>query len=91
MDRVTLTDEFGKEIEFEHLGSVEVDGTVYVGLVEIVDGNSDESENYDSFIILKTIEDDGGEEFFATITDEEELKRASDAFNEYFDDYVIND
>lgn len=91
MDRVTLTDEFGKEIEFEHLGSVEVDGTVYIGLVEIMDDKSKQSEDYDSFIILKTIEDDGGEEFFATISDEEELKRASDAFNEYFDEYEIND
>ena len=33
-DYVVLTDEEGREIEFEVLGSVEVDGMTYVGLVE---------------------------------------------------------
>ena len=39
-DFVVLTDEDGREIEFEVLGSVDVDGITYVGLIEQFDVRS---------------------------------------------------
>lgn len=36
-DIITLTDESGTELQFEHFGSVEMDGTIYVGLIELFD------------------------------------------------------
>ncbi len=90
-DIVTLTDEDGNELQFEHYGSVEMDGTIYVGLTEIFDDPQKQLESSADFIILKTIEDDGGEELFVTIDDQDELKRVVKIFEETYDDIIFDD
>jgi uncharacterized protein YrzB (UPF0473 family) len=75
-DIITLTDEDGKELQFEHYNSVEMDGTVYVGLIEIFDDPKKQLESDGTLFILKTVEDDTGEEILVTI-DDEELARVS--------------
>lgn len=88
-DIVTLTDEEGNEIQFEHFGSVEMDGTVYVGLIEIFDDPQKQLESDGTLFILKTVEDDSGEDIFVTI-DDDELERVSRVFEETFEDLTLD-
>lgn len=88
-DIVTLTDESGNELQFEHYGSVEVDGTVYVGLVEIFDDPQKQLDSDGTLIILKTVEDDAGEDIFVTI-DDDELEKVSRVFEETFEDLQLD-
>lgn len=80
-DFVVLTDEDGREIEFEVLGSIEYDGLTYVGLVEQFDDPAAQLESDGRMIVLKAIEDDNGEELLVTI-DDEELAAVLPAFEE---------
>lgn len=88
-DIVTLTDEEGNEIQFEHFGSVEMDGTVYVGLIELFDDPQKQLESDGTLFILKTVEDDAGEDIFVTI-DDDELERVSRVFEETFEDLTLD-
>ena len=90
-DFVVLTDEDGREIEFEVLGSVEYDGLTYVGLVEQFDDPAAQLESDGRMIVLKAIEDDNGEELLVTI-DDEELAAVLPAFEEALgEEYDINE
>ena len=89
-DIVTLTDERGVELQFEHFGSVEMDGTVYVGLIEIFDDPQKQLESDGTLFILKSIEDDSGEDVLVTIDDDDELKRVSKVFEDTFDDLILD-
>lgn len=80
-DFVVLTDEDGREIEFEVLGSIEYDGLTYVGLIEQFDDPAAQLESDGRMIVLKAIEDDNGEELLVTI-DDEELAAVLPAFEE---------
>lgn len=73
-DYVVLTDEEGREIEFEVLGSVECEGMTYVGLVEQFDDPQAQLESDGQLVVLKAIEDDNGEEVLVTIETEELAK-----------------
>ena len=66
-DIYTLTDEEGNESQFELLASTEVDGVVYLAL-EPMDDNPD-----DSYVILKLVTDENGEEMEEFVPPEEEL------------------
>lgn len=88
-DIITLTDEDGRELQFEHFGSVEFEGTVYVGLVEIFDDPQKQIESDGTLVILKTVEDDAGEEILVTI-DEEELEKVSKVFEDTFEDLILD-
>lgn len=88
-DIITLTDEDGRELQFEHFGSVEVDGTVYVGLIEIFDDPQKQLESDGTLFILKTVEDDAGEEILVTI-DDDELEKVSKVFEETYDDLILD-
>ncbi len=88
-DIITLTDEDGREIQFEHFGSVEMDGTVYVGLIEVFDNPQKQLESDGTLFILKTVEDDAGEEILVTI-DDEELERVSKVFEENYEDLILD-
>lgn len=80
-DFVVLTDEEGREIEFEVLGSIEYDGLTYVGLVERFDDPAMQLQSDGQMVILKAIEDDNGEELLVTI-DDEELRAVVPVFEE---------
>ncbi|MBQ7090129.1 MAG: DUF1292 domain-containing protein [Clostridia bacterium] len=80
-DFVVLTDEDGREIEFEVLGSIEYNGLTYVGLIEQFDDPQLQVESDGQMIVLKAIEDDNGEELLVTI-EEAELAEVLPAFEE---------
>ena len=73
-DYVVLTDEEGRELEFEVLGSIECDGMTYVGLIEQFEDPQEQLESDGQLVVLKAIEDDNGEEVFGTI-DQDELAK----------------
>lgn len=68
---VQLQDENGKEINFEHLMTVEYEGSYYV-VLEATEDTDDCKEG--EAIILKIIQDEeSGDDVYATIDDEAEL------------------
>lgn len=73
----TLTDEEGKESDFELIGTLEIDGTKYVALLP-VEGSEDE------YVILKLTEDEDGDEILVTIDDDDEFDKVADAFEDEF-------
>ena len=90
-DFVVLTDEDGREIEFELLGSVDCYGITYVGLVEQFDDPQAQLESDGQLVVLKAIEDDSGEEIFVTI-DSEELAKVLPLLEEALgEEYDIDD
>jgi len=90
-DLVVLTDEDGREIEFEVLGSVEHNGLTYVGLIEQFDDPQAQLDSDGRMIVLKAIEDDNGEELLVTI-DDEELASVLPVFEEALgEEYDIDD
>ena len=78
----TLTDEDGNESDFELLGRQDVDGQSYVALAPIETDEESEDEEEGSFIVLKVVEDENGEEVFETIEDDEEFDRIADIFED---------
>lgn len=89
---ITLLDENGKEREFEHLASLDYNGSTYVALIpafqepeELIEGDGD-------LVILKIVEDDGGEDVLVTIDDDEEFDAVSAEFEKLLEnEYEILD
>ena len=72
---VVLTDEDGKEIEFEHIDTMEMDGETYLAFIPAALSVEEEAE----VVVLKVSEVDN-EEMLVSIDDEAELMKAFDAF-----------
>ena len=83
VERFTLTDEDGNEIDFELIGSGEVDGVMYYAMIPVEEA---EDENRDTFeyVILKSEVDENGDESLFTIDDDEEFDRVADFFDDMF-------
>ena len=88
----TLTDEDGKELTFELLGSLELDGTEYYALVpEENEKGKKESEEVEYVILKKEIDEDG-EELLVTIDDDDEFDKVADIFeDELFDEIDLDE
>ena len=71
-DIYTLTDETGKESEFELIGSCEFEGKTYLALVPV-------EEDSEEYVILRLELDETGEETLVTIDDDEELENVYQA------------
>lgn len=79
----TLTDEDGNEIEFELVGSAEIDGVEYFAMVP-TDSESAE-DGMVEYVVLKKEKDADGEEMFVTIDDDDEFDKVADYFDDMFD------
>ena len=81
---IVLNDEEGKEVEFEFLDLVELDGEEYVVLLPVED---EENEEEGEVVILK-VEDseDEEEESYVSVDDEEILNQVFEIFKEKFKD-----
>ncbi len=73
---ITLFDEDGKEIPFEHLDTLEMNSKIYIVLLEVL---SDGTEN-DEVVIFRIEEDEDGNDNLVVIEDEKELEAAFDEF-----------
>ncbi len=81
MDRIILTDEDGKEIEFEIICEYKNEGETYFAMVPVEDQSS-ESDVLE-YVILKLAEENG-EEILVTVDDDEELDNVADYFDDLF-------
>ena len=83
VEKFTLTDEEGNEIDFELIGSGEVDGNVYYAMIP-ADEAEDEDRDTFEYVILKSEVGEDGEESLFTIDDDEEFDRVADYFDDMF-------
>ena len=68
---IELQDENGNDVPFEHLMTLEHEGSYYV-VLEAVEDMEDCMEG--EAIILKIVQDENGDDVYATIEDEKELQ-----------------
>jgi uncharacterized protein YrzB (UPF0473 family) len=76
-DTVVLTDEEGKDHEFLHLDTLEVEGSTYFVLLPI---SEEDEEEGDEAIILKLGKDAEGGEMLLDIEDDEEWEKVADVW-----------
>ena len=85
----TLVDEEGVEQTFEMLDTMEVDGKQYYAMIPVYDTPEEQLEN-DGELIVLTSEEVDGEEYLASIDDDEEYERIGNLFidrlNKLFDE-----
>lgn len=79
---VTLTDEDGNEKEFEHIDTLEDNGTFYMAFIPAELDLEEEAE----VVILKIVEENG-EELLATVDDEQENLRLYNMFMTRLEDW----
>ena len=81
--RFMLTDEEGNELEFELIGSGEVDGVQYYAMIPVEEAEDEDRDTFE-YVILKSELDENGEESLITIDDDEEFDRIADFFDDMF-------
>ena len=74
----TLTDDDGKETDFSLLGSVTIEGILYLALAPVDDDDNPD----DSYVILKAELDSNGDDVLSTIEDDDEFDRVSAIFDD---------
>ena len=74
-----LTDENGKESQFELIAETEMDGALYYAMIPIEEG----SEEY---VILKVVTDENGEDMLESVDDDDEFEKIADIFDDMFMD-----
>lgn len=79
---ITLLDEDGVEQEFEHLATLEHEGTTYVALVPAFQEPEQLVEGDGELVILKIAEDEDGEEILTSIDDDDEFDAVAHEFEE---------
>ena len=81
---VTLTDEDGKEVEFEIIGQHEMNGEHYVALLPAEEEEKEVVGDVEwEYIILKLAKD-GDEEILVTVDDDDEFDDIADYFDDLF-------
>jgi uncharacterized protein YrzB (UPF0473 family) len=82
LENITLTDEEGNDVEFEVITKLEIEEAEYFIVSPVDDDNEDA-------IALKVVKGEDGEEYFATVEDEEEFNMVNDAFETLYDEGII--
>ena len=82
LENITLTDEDGNDVEFEVITKLELEEDEY--FIESPIDNDDADA-----IALKVVKDEDGEEYFATVEDDEEFQIVNDAFETLYAEGVI--
>lgn len=89
----TLTDEEGKEIEFELIGKTELKGTKYYAMIpaDEAEKGGDGEDSFCEYVILKEEEDENGELSLVTIDDDDEFDDVADYFDDMFSEEIDYD
>ena len=82
----TLTDEDGNEIEFELIGTVDVEGVTYHAMIPA--DQQGEEQGFYEYVILKTETDEDGEEMLVTLDDDAEFDKVADIFDDMFSEEI---
>ena len=78
-DCYTLTDENGKESQYELLATCEMNGNTYYALIPV---DASEEDDVLEYVILKLEKEVDGEEFLVSIDDDDEFDRIADIFED---------
>lgn len=89
---ITLLDEDGKEREFEHIATLNHNGSSYVALMPTFEDPEELVESDGELVILKMVTDENGEEILASVDDDDEFKSVSKEFEKLLEeDFEIED
>lgn len=80
-DIITVTDDDGREHQFEEIDRIETEDAKYVALLPVLESAEEILEDDGDVIVLKVIEENG-ETYLQQIEDEEEFADISDIFQE---------
>jgi len=84
---ITLLDEDGQEHEFEHLASLEHEGSTYVALIPSYEEPEQVLDSDGELVILKVVYDEeAGEDILSAIEDEDEFNIVAQQFEEMLDE-----
>ena len=78
-DLITLSDDEGKEYNFEVLDAIETDDARYLALLPTYDDPQKMLDDSGELVIVK-VGEENGEEFFYEIEDDDEYETIADAF-----------
>lgn len=78
---VILTDDEGKEVEFEHIDTIEMDDECYVLLLPVEDPD-------DGVVILKFETDENGDEILVGVENDDEAMAVLKKYDESIDEDV---
>ncbi|MBQ2933391.1 MAG: DUF1292 domain-containing protein [Clostridia bacterium] len=78
-DIISLSDDDGKEYQFEVLDAIETDESRYLALLPIYDDPKAMLDDSGELVIVKVMEEDG-EEYFCDIENDDEYEMVADAF-----------
>lgn len=85
---VTLIDEDNREVQFEHILTLDVDDNEYVVLAPL---EPMEGVGEDEAIILRLDEDENGDEIYVNIEDEDEMQSVYEAYMQVMAEYEDED
>ncbi len=85
-DLVSLTDEDGKEYNFEVIDAIETDMGRYLAMLPTFDDPQELLDDSGELVIVKVMEEDG-EEYFCEIEDDDEYETVADAFINRLEDF----
>ena len=85
-DLVTLTDDDGKEYNFEVLDAIETDDGRYLAMLPTYDDPKKMLDDSGELVIVKVVEEDG-EEYYTEIEDDDEYEMVADAFVDRLEDF----
>lgn len=78
-DLISLTDDDGKEYNFEVLDAIETETDRYLALLPVYDDPQKMLDDSGELVIVK-VDEENGEEFYCEIEDDDEYETIADAF-----------
>lgn len=89
----TLTDEEGKEIEFELIGTAEYKGVEYYAMIpaDAAEKAEETEDGFCEYVILRKEKDENGEDSLVTIDDDDEFDDVADIFDDMFSEEIDYD
>lgn len=79
-DIITLTDDDGKNYEFEILDAIETDDGRYLAMIPYFADAKEKLDDSGELVVVKVFEDADGEEYFEDIADDDEYETVADLF-----------
>ena len=79
-DIITLTDDEGKNYEFEIVDAIETDDGRYLAMIPYFSDPKDKLDDSGESVLLKVFEDENGDEYFEDIADDDEYETVADLF-----------
>jgi uncharacterized protein YrzB (UPF0473 family) len=79
-DIITLTDDDGKNYEFEIIDAIETDDGRYLAMIPYFSDPKAKLDDSGELVIVKVFEDENGDEYFEDIPDDDEYETVADLF-----------